>query len=143
MFSHWRDRRGSCSPCLASLSSVFFLLLLLLLLPGNWFLALAIGIRDKIKINTHFAQLLEFQIPLLPEPLPQPLPPPLPLPLCLSCYRYCGELAIKMSGQFNTNKLSDSVCESVLQFPTGVCVCVCGTGPASTPKTDGGDKNDT
>lgn len=101
-----RDRRGSCSPCLASLSSVFFLLLLLLL-PGNWFLALAIGIRDKIKINTHFAQLLEFQIPLLP----QPLPPPLPLCLCLSCYRYCGELAIKMSGQFNTNKLSDSVCE--------------------------------
>lgn len=115
MFSHWcgqgeGEREGGKGALARQRCHQFFCAVS----TGNWLLALAIGIRDKIKINTLLAQLLEFQIPLLPSPSTLHLPLALAPVSALPCYRYCGELAIKMSGQFNTNKLSDCL---------RVCVC--------------------
>lgn len=115
MFSHWcgqgeGEREGGKEPLRGNVVISFFCAAS----TENWLLALAIGIRDKIKINTLLAQLLEFQIPLLPSSSTLHLPLALAPASALPCYRYCGELAIKMSGQFNTNKLSDCL---------RVCVC--------------------
>lgn len=71
---------------------------------GYWRSQLGFATRLRLTHSSHSCS--NFKYPCYPSST-RTLHLPLPLLLLLPCYRYCGELAIKMSGQFNTNKLSD------------------------------------